>query len=117
MMKEKLFSITDLEVTYFSGKGAGGQYRNRHKNCVRIKHLGSGVIVTGQSQRSKRQNILEALKNLKEHPKFKVWLMRKVYEVCQGKTIDEIVDEAMQPKNLRIEVKTSKGWEKDLQQR
>jgi len=34
MKKEHLFSVTkkDIEITYYSGRGAGGQHRNRHKN-------------------------------------------------------------------------------------
>jgi protein subunit release factor A len=45
MKKELLFSVTkkDFNVDYFSGKGAGGQYRNKHQNCVRLKHIESGA--------------------------------------------------------------------------
>jgi len=33
-MRELAFSVTkkDLEITYFSGTGKGGQHRNKHKN-------------------------------------------------------------------------------------
>ena len=33
--KELLFSVTkkDFSITWFSGTGAGGQYRNKHQNC------------------------------------------------------------------------------------
>ncbi len=100
-----LFTLSpkDFEVTYFSGKGKGGQYRNRHKNCVRIKHPASGALVTGQSYRSRKQNMDEAKRNLIKHPKFRLWLNRMVFEYTSGKTIDEIVDEMMAPENLKIE--------------
>jgi len=59
MAKQLLFSVTkkDLEIEYFSGTGAGGQYRNKHQNCVRLKHPDSGAIVTGQSNRERSSNL------------------------------------------------------------
>ena len=44
-MKKLLFSITkkDFKIDYFSGTGAGGQHRNRHKNCIRLTHIESNV--------------------------------------------------------------------------
>ena len=32
----------DFRIDYFSGTGAGGQYRNKHQNCVRLTHTESG---------------------------------------------------------------------------
>ena len=45
-IKKLLFSLTknDFIVTYYSGTGAGGQHRNKHQNCVRIKHKETGII-------------------------------------------------------------------------
>lgn len=105
MTKELLFSITkkDLKITFFSGRGAGGQHRNRHQNCVRIHHKESGVLVTGQSHREKRQNVKEALKNLVNHKKFKLWNMKKVSEILDGKSIEQKVEEMMSEENLKIE--------------
>lgn len=109
MNKKPLFSITkkDLEITYFSGTGGGGQHRNRHMNCVRIKHKESGALVTGQSQKSKEKNTREALNNLINNPKFKMWHMKKVAEVLTNKTIDDVVDEMMNENNLKIEKRDS----------
>ena len=111
MNKELLFSVTkkDLKVEFFSGTGAGGQHRNKHQNCVRIHHLESGALVTGQSYRERRQNIKEALNNLIKHPKFKVWHSRRVMEVIDGKTLEEKVDELMDPKNLKVEMRDEGG--------
>lgn len=110
MSKELLFSVTkkDLEISYFSGTGAGGQHRNRHMNCVRIKHPESGVIVTGQEERSKEQNLRNAFKRLTENPKFQTWLKIKSSEYALDKVKEEEyltqrVAEAMKEENLKIE--------------
>ena len=105
-MKELLFSVTkkDLEITYFSGKGAGGQHRNKHMNCVRIKHPDSGVIVTGQEERSRDRNLKTAFKRLTQHPDFKLWLdIQTSRSVMDANEIIRRVDEAMKEENLKIE--------------
>lgn len=109
--KELLFSIgrKDLRVEFFSGTGAGGQYRNKHQNCVRIHHTASRAIATGQSYRERPANIKEAMNSLVESPIFKVWQAQKINETISGKTVEQIVDEQMQPQYLRIEVKSDNG--------
>ena len=108
-MRELLFSLTrkDFEITYFSGSGAGGQYRNKHQNCCRIKHIETGIISTGQEERSKEQNTKNAFKRLCENQKFKTWLKIKASQAAAGekprKPIDEIVNDAMRKENLKIE--------------
>jgi len=111
MKKELLFSVTkkDFTIDYFSGKGAGGQYRNKHQNCVRLKHIESGAMATGQSHRERRANLREALSSLTTSPKFKTWLNRKAWEVMEEKTIEEKVEEYMKPENLKVEVKDEKS--------
>lgn len=113
-MKELLFSITkkDLKLDYFSGTGPGGQNRNKNQNCVRIHHPPSGTIVTGQSHKSRKANIKEALHNLVDNPNFKLWHNRVVHEILEGQTLDERVDRMMNTKNLRIEVKDDNRWVK-----
>jgi len=97
-MKELLFSITkkDFEITYFSGKGKGGQHRNKHQNCVRLKHKESGIISTGQNFKERSRNLREALKNLTDNPKFKLWLNGKIF-------VEERVDDLMSEGNLKVE--------------
>ncbi len=110
MSRELLFSVTkkDLKITYFSGTGAGGQHRNRHMNCVRIQHKESGVIVTGQEEKSKSKNFKMAFKRLTEHKKFKTWLKLKASEMMLDqneieKEIDRRVEQAMKEENIKIE--------------
>ena len=112
--KNLLFSISkkDFKIEYFSGTGAGGQYRNRHKNCVRLTHLDSKTTVTGQSNRERLSNVKEAFKNLIKHPKFKLWHSQKVQECLSGVTLAEKVHEMLKPYNLKIEGIDKEGkWE------
>lgn len=64
--RELLFSVTkkDLEIDYFSGTGAGGQHRNKHQNCVRIKHIPSGIMTQCQTHRERTANFREAFHKL-----------------------------------------------------
>jgi|GEM_PF-1678000 protein subunit release factor A len=113
-MKDILFRVTkeDMNITYFSGKGGGGQHRNRHMNCVRLNHKDSGVMVTGQSNKEKQSNIKEALQNLVKHPKFKIWHNKRTWEELNKVSIDEIVDKMMVESNLKIEEQVDEKWVK-----
>jgi len=114
--KQKLFSVTkkDFVIEAFSGSGAGGQHRNRHPNCVRIKHVESGVIKTCTKHRSLHQNQQEAFVNLAKDPKFKLWLNRKAAGTLEIESqVDQAVKAAMVPGNLKVEGydKKKDGWE------
>jgi len=116
-MKKLLLSITkdQLDISYFSGTGAGGQHRNRHMNCVRIRHPDSGVLVTAQEERSLGQNKRMALKRLAEHPKFRAWLSGQISRIEKGEEIEAAVDKAMRPENLLIETLAGNGKSKSSQ--
>ena len=104
--KKHLFSLTnkDFEISYFSGSGAGGQHRNRHLNCVRIKHPETGIIKTGQNQRSLQQNKTEAFRALVSDEKFKQWLhMKAASMLVDLQEVESKVEKLMNPENLKIE--------------
>ena len=108
--RELLFSVTkkDLEITWYSGKGAGGQHRNKHQNCCRIKHPDSGAIVTASEQRSRDQNLKVAFKRLTEDKKFKTWhrletSKRMVDKKAIEKKIQKEVQDSMSPENIKTE--------------
>lgn len=63
-MKEIHLSKKDFKIGWFSGTGSGGQYRNRHMNCCRIKHVETGLSATGQSNRERPANQVEAFDKL-----------------------------------------------------
>lgn len=106
MNKKLLFSVTkkDLEITWYSGTGKGGQHRNKHQNCCRIKHPESNVLVTAGEQRNREANLKMAFKRLTEHVQFKLWLNDKIFEeINKEQSVVDIVKEMMQPINLEIE--------------
>lgn len=51
-------------MDWFSGKGAGGQHRNKHQNCCRITHLPSGLVATGQDHKERERNKSDAFHKL-----------------------------------------------------
>jgi protein subunit release factor A len=55
-MKKLTFTKKDFKITWFSGSGAGGQHRNKHENCCRIKHIETGIITSCQEHKSAYQN-------------------------------------------------------------
>lgn len=54
----------DFKVDWFSGQGAGGQHRNKKKNCCRITHTETGLVGIGQNSRSRKDNQKEAFLSL-----------------------------------------------------
>jgi len=116
MKKELLFSITkkDLKVQTFKSGGPGGQHQNKTDSGVRIIHSDSGAVGESREQRSQHRNKKIALDRLVKHPKFKIWHSRKCQEIITGKTIDQIVDEMMDEKNIKIETKEDEKWVEQL---
>ncbi len=112
---ELLFSITkkDLKVQTFRSGGPGGQNQNKRNTGVRIIHKDSGAVGESREERSQHQNKKIAFKRLVKHPKFKIWHSRRVFEISQGKTIDQIVNETMDEKNLKIETKEEGKWKEN----
>jgi len=105
-MREKILSITkkDFDIQFFSGTGAGGQHRNKHQNCVRMKHRESGVTATGQSNRSREANLREAFNGIVKSKEFNAWLKREIsMRLHEGISIEEKVKRMMRPENLKIE--------------
>jgi protein subunit release factor A len=63
-MMQISFNKKDFRLDWFSGTGAGGQYRNKHQNCCRIVHIETGLMATGQSHRERPANQKEAFQKL-----------------------------------------------------
>ena len=109
--KELLFSITkkDFNIDWYNGSGAGGQGRNKLKQCCRLTHIASGAMSTGQSSKSRVANQKEAFKGVMEHPKFKMWYNTQVMEHLSQETTEERVEKSMKPENIKVEGKDDGG--------
>ena len=60
-------SITqsDLKIEWYSGTGAGGQYRNKHQNSCRITHIPTGIIAKSEC-RSRSNSLAEAMASIQQ---------------------------------------------------
>jgi hypothetical protein len=116
MQKEKLLTISkkDFKIQTFRSGGPGGQHQNKTDSGVRIIHKASGAVGESRSDKSQHRNKRYALKRLTETKEFKIWLTRMSYEISTGKTIDQRVDEEMDTKNLKLEVRDDRGKWKQL---
>lgn len=73
--RELLFQATkkDFHLDWYSGTGAGGQYRNKTQNCLRLTHIPTGIMTTGTEQRDRLSNQRSAFRKMAELLK-KHWL-------------------------------------------
>ena len=111
--KDLLFSLTkkDFEWDYFSGTGAGGQHRNRHKNCVRVKHVASGATGQCQDFREKKRNETIAFERMAKSAKIQDWLRREAARVTgELAEVEARVDKMMSPANIKVEGKKEGKW-------
>lgn len=99
----------DFDVSYFCGSGAGGQARNKVASGVQIIHRETGAIGRASDSRSQAQNKAEAFRRLVASPRMKFWISAKLYEIRQGETLAQTVENDMRPENLRMEIKDSTG--------
>lgn len=56
----------DIEESFITGSGSGGQKVNKTANCVVLKHIPSGIVIKCQKTRSREQNRFFARRSLCE---------------------------------------------------
>jgi protein subunit release factor A len=117
-MREKLFSVTikDCEIQTFRSGGKGGQHQNKTESGVRIIHHPSGAIGESREERDQLQNKKKAFRKMGESKKFQTWAKCQALDkIHQGLTIEEKVENAMAPENVKVEVIGKDGnWELEL---
>jgi|HigsolmetaAR206D_1030411.scaffolds.fasta_scaffold00003_8 protein subunit release factor B len=110
--KELLFSVSkkDFRIDTFRAGGKGGQKQNKTSSGVRVTHIESGAVGESREERSQHQNRKIAFLRCVESDTFKKWHKRKCAELLGQKArIEEAVERAMAPKNLKVEVKDEQG--------
>lgn len=107
--KDKLFSvkIQDCEVQTFRAGGPGGQNQNKRDTGVRIIHVPSGAVAESRSERTQLENKRRAFTKLGGDDRFLRWCRVVALQI---KPAEEIVEEMMDPKNLKFEVKEKGKW-------
>lgn len=58
---EVVLAPRDLEWSYCTGSGPGGQHRNKTETAVQLRHRPTGTMVRCETERSKLQNQATAL--------------------------------------------------------
>lgn len=110
--RELLFSVTkkDFRIDTFRAGGKGGQKQNKTSSGVRVTHIESGAVGESREERSQHQNRKIAFRRCVESDTFKKWHKRKCAELMGVKArIEDEVERAMHPKNLKVEVKNEHG--------
>jgi len=113
-MKKPLFSvtITDCRVDTFCAGGKGGSHQNATKSAVRITHPPSGAVGECREERYQHTNKVRAFTRMAQTQEFKRWARVKAAQLSSGKTVDELVDESLQPQFLKVEARNEQGqWE------
>ena len=60
---------SDLKIEWYSGTGAGGQYRNKHQNSCRITHIPTGIVAKSECRsrtNSKNAAVVEIQRRVAE---------------------------------------------------
>jgi protein subunit release factor B len=114
--RQLLFSVTkdDFELQTFRAGGKGGQGQNKRSTGVRLIHKASGARGEGRDQRSFDQNRKNAFLRLLETQEWKAWYkMECARATGRAADIDAYIKKAMEPQNIRVEVKDENGrWVK-----
>jgi protein subunit release factor B len=101
-----LFSLTkkDFEIQTFRCGGKGGQNVNKVETGVRIIHPASGAIGKAVDTRHQAKNRELAFTRCVTSEKFKAWHKAEVARrLGQQRSIEEVVNEMMADKNLKVE--------------
>lgn len=90
--------------------GKGGQHEQKNQTAVRCIHRPSGAVAESREFKSQIQNKRSAFKKMAESKKFQLWARIQASKLMGQKSPEEVVDEMMDAKYLKVEYQTEKGW-------
>src|SRR5574343_296886 len=98
-MRELPFSVTikDCEVQSMCAGGKGGQHQNKTESAIRITHRPSGAVGVARDNKSQHANKKAAWKRMCETKDFKRWVRIQAARCMGEKSIEQRVEEALQP--------------------
>lgn len=107
-----LFSVTisDCRVDTFTVGGHGGSGKDTSNTGVRVTHEPSGASAEGTRGRSQLHNKQAAFRRMAESTKFKAWVKMEASRLSSGKSIDDLVQEALEPRNIKEEIRKDGVW-------
>lgn len=111
--RELLFTVSkkDYRIDTFRAGGKGGQHQNKTESGVRITHIESGAVGECRNSKSQAQNKITAFNTMIKTKKFQAWLkLETARKMGVLLDIDKKVNEDLNPKNIRIEVKDNEVW-------
>ena len=111
--KPPILTITrdDCEWRYQVGRGNGGQKKQKTSSAVICFHRPSEAEGYAEDTRSQLQNRSIAFKRMFESIKFQNWLKLETMRLVGDlDNIDKIVNRAMSPSNLLVEVQCNGKW-------
>lgn len=102
MAREKVFSLTskDFEWETFRAGGSGGQNQNKRNTGVRCRHRVSGAVGEARDYRTQKLNKRAAFRRMYDSKEFQSWCRTMALKLP---SIEQIVDDQMQEKNLKVE--------------
>lgn len=106
-----LFSVTkaDCDFDTFKAPGPGGQHKNKTASAVRVRHRASGAVGQATESRSQHVNKRKAWTRMGESKKFRTWAKVEAARLNGEETVEEAVDKAMTPHQIRTDVKDDRG--------
>jgi protein subunit release factor B len=113
MNKERItiLSQKDLDISYFIGSGHGGQKKQKTSSGCQMIHKQSGAIGRASDNRSQLQNKKLAFERLIKHPKMKLWLSKKLFEIRENESMEEQIEtELNNSDNMKFEVRVDGKW-------
>lgn len=111
MTKELLFSVTvqDCRVDFFTVGGNGGGGKDTSSTGVRVVHVASGAVGRAVDTRSQLKNKQLAFRRMAESQGFKSWAKVEASRLTGRPSVEQQVEEAMEPRNLKVEMMSDTG--------